>query len=193
MLPSSSIAFKEWAAVCAALEQGRQSLIARKGGIHEGRQGFRVAHSEFWLFPTYLHEQQDGLIDEARSLLDRVVLERPAPGTIRIGLYAEVTDVFEVADPALLANLAGEHVWSPRVLDERFHYRQPGLFVLAVRVHRLPEALVLPDSPHFGGCRSWGDLPAAFSTAGLAPVLTDAAFEQQRSRIRAALTPRDLA
>ena len=31
-----SIAFKEWAGVCAALAEGRQSLIVRKGGIAEG-------------------------------------------------------------------------------------------------------------------------------------------------------------
>lgn len=34
------IAFKEWDIVCKALEEGRQSLILRKGGIHEGREGF---------------------------------------------------------------------------------------------------------------------------------------------------------
>ena len=52
MEPVNQIAFKEWAVVCAALASGQQSLILRKGGIHEGRDGFRVAHREFWLFPT---------------------------------------------------------------------------------------------------------------------------------------------
>ena len=34
--PSNRFAFKEWAAVCAALDSGRQTLILRKGGLHEG-------------------------------------------------------------------------------------------------------------------------------------------------------------
>ena len=52
-----SIGFKEWAAVCEALGQGRQSVILRKGGIAEGREGFSFKHSEFFLFPTWFHEQ----------------------------------------------------------------------------------------------------------------------------------------
>src|SRR3982751_3462271 len=52
-----SIGFKEWAVVCEALGQGRQSVILRKGGIAEGQEGFSFKHSEFFLFPTWFHEQ----------------------------------------------------------------------------------------------------------------------------------------
>ena len=45
--------------MCKALEEGRQSLILRKGGIHEGREGFSFAHDEFVLFPTRFHAQGD--------------------------------------------------------------------------------------------------------------------------------------
>ena len=47
-----SDAFKEWAVVCEALGDGRQSIILRKGGIAEGREGFAFAHGEFFLFPA---------------------------------------------------------------------------------------------------------------------------------------------
>ena len=50
-------AFKEWAVICEALGSGRQSIILRKGGIHEGRGGFEFSHQEFALFPTRFHEQ----------------------------------------------------------------------------------------------------------------------------------------
>jgi hypothetical protein len=33
-------ALKEWAVVCKALEEGRQILLLRKGGIMEYKQGF---------------------------------------------------------------------------------------------------------------------------------------------------------
>ena len=49
--------FKEWALVCDALGRGEQSIILRKGGIAEGRTGFRFQHDEFLLFPTLFHEQ----------------------------------------------------------------------------------------------------------------------------------------
>ena len=45
-----SIGFKEWAVVCEALGSGRQSIILRKGGIAEGREGFSFKHREFFLF-----------------------------------------------------------------------------------------------------------------------------------------------
>ena len=52
-----SIGFKEWAVVCEALGAGGQSVIIRKGGIVEGREGFQFRHREFFLFPTFFHEQ----------------------------------------------------------------------------------------------------------------------------------------
>ena len=52
-----SIAFKEWAVICRALAEGRQSLILRKGGIAEAGGQFRPEHDRFLLYPTYFHEQ----------------------------------------------------------------------------------------------------------------------------------------
>lgn len=184
---SNRIAFKEWAAICAALAMGAQTLIVRKGGIHEGRAGFRVAHGEFWLFPTYVHEAAAGLEDEAAPLLARALAERPPAGTLRIAHYAVVSDVLEVRDETRLLRLAGEHLWSARTIGERFHYRQPGLFVLVVRTYSRAEPYLISDSPHFAGCRSWVELPLELATAGLEPVLTDEEFLRRRQRIADAL------
>ncbi len=52
-----SVGFKEWALVCEALGRGEQTVILRKGGIAEGREGFSFKHREFFLFPTFFHEQ----------------------------------------------------------------------------------------------------------------------------------------
>lgn len=52
-----SIGFKEWALVCGALGRGEQHVLIRKGGIAEGRAGFRFRHDAFFLFPTLFHEQ----------------------------------------------------------------------------------------------------------------------------------------
>lgn len=43
--------------VCDALASGRQAIILRKGGIHEGRAGFSFAEENFFLFPNRFHNQ----------------------------------------------------------------------------------------------------------------------------------------
>ena len=187
MQTANGFAFKEWAAVCAALEEGRQSVILRKGGIHEGGDGFRVEHSEFWLFPTRFHQEPEELVDEARGLIERAAGRQSPAGMIGISLYAVVEEVLHVADESLLPMLAGWHVLSPRVVSERFHYRTPGLFVLPVRIYRLLYPVHLPDSPHFAGCKSWVDFPVELPTSGLKPVLADQEHRERMSRLRAAL------
>ena len=44
------LALKEWAAVVHALLDGRQTVLLRKGGIHEKR--FALLGSRFVVFPT---------------------------------------------------------------------------------------------------------------------------------------------
>ena len=41
---------KEWATVVKALENGKQTVILRKGGILETDSGFNVESKEFLLF-----------------------------------------------------------------------------------------------------------------------------------------------
>src|SRR5581483_11346419 len=109
-------AFKEWAAVCAALSSGRQSLILRKGGIHEGREGFRVEHREFWLFPTAFHQQADALTNDAAEFCAQARRDVPQPGTISIQNYAVVEAVHEIRHAAVLPRLIGLHIWSERTV-----------------------------------------------------------------------------
>ena len=129
----------------------------------------------------------DELVDDARPLLNAARADEPPAGTIRLQQYCVATEVLRIEDEAVLPRLAGLHVLSDRTVHERFHYRTPGLFALIVRVYALPEPLVLPDSPHFAGCRSWVDLPEEVSTGGLEPVMDDAAFEERRQRVHRAL------
>ena len=64
-------AFKEWAVICRALAEGKQALILRKGGIAETGGEFAVEHTRFWLFPTYTHQQRDGIRPEAKRFSAR--------------------------------------------------------------------------------------------------------------------------
>src|SRR5260370_41307813 len=82
-------AFKEWAVICQALAEGRQALILRKGGIAEVGGEFRLEHSRFWLFPTYVHQQNTGIKPEAIPLLAQVEAARPAGGIHRPAHFSE--------------------------------------------------------------------------------------------------------
>lgn len=183
MQSETRFAFKEWAVVCAALASGQQTLILRKGGIHEGREGFRVEHREFWLFPTGFHQQRDEVIQDVWPLLEELQ-SRGEPLGHELDLYAVVEDVQQVLDRSALARLSGRHVWSESTVEQRFHYRSPGLFALTVRIYRQPTPFKIAESPHFAGCKSWVDLPLALPTSDLQPVLDDVNFDRQRREIR---------
>ncbi len=77
MFDTNRYAFKEWAVTCMALATGRQSLLLRKGGIHERGGRFEVEHNEFWLFPTRFHQNPEEIRAEARPLLQQAALEAP--------------------------------------------------------------------------------------------------------------------
>jgi hypothetical protein len=167
MQSENAIALKEWAAVCLALAEGRQSLLVRKGGIAEGSGGFRMEHDEFWLLPTQFHQSPDQLATDGAALLSRV--QPPPPGRLVIDCYAIVRAVAFVEDESRLADLEGWHVMSAEIVHQRFHYRRPGLFVTAAEVFRRP-AVELADDPRYAGCHSWVDLSEPVSTAGLSAV-----------------------
>src|SRR5579872_4732425 len=185
MLTSNRFAFKEWAVNCAALAEGRQSLLLRKGGIHERNGRFEVEHNEFWLFPTRFHQNPDELREEHRALLDSIGQE-PA-GTVPISLYAVVEEAIQVRDETLLPRLTELQILAGPTVSERFHYSEPGLFVVLVRICKRAETIPLADSPHFAGCRTWVDLGRDLPTEGLRPVLSDADRMAQFDAVRRAL------
>ena len=134
MQSHNDIAFKEWAVICAALTSGCQSLILRKGGIREASGAFRLEHKEFWLFPTYVHQTQAAVIDDARSFFEQSLTDRTADGLLRLSSYAVVQNVFEIGSEDALFRIADQHIWTHDTVQSRFRYRRPGLCALAVRV-----------------------------------------------------------
>ncbi len=164
-------AFKEWAVICRALAEGRQALLLRKGGIAEEGGNFRPEHARFWLFPTYLHQQREGVKPVALPLLEAVERERPPAGVLRLSHFAEVTGTFFVERLDVALALDGLHMWSPETVMKRFAYREPGLYVLAVRIFRVPQPFDVPLSPAYDGCKTWVELDQDLSIEGAEPVI----------------------
>jgi hypothetical protein len=169
-------AFKEWAVICRALAEGRQALVLRKGGIAEKEGEFAVEHTRFWLFPTYLHEKPEAIKPEALPVLQAAEADRPPPGKVLLSHFAEVTGVYHVHDLVGALKIDSMHLWSGATVEARFRYRAPGLFVLPVRVYRVPETFEIPDTAYYAGCKSWVELEKELPTVGAAPVLDDDDF-----------------
>ena len=177
-------AFKEWAAIVDVLGRGEQILILRKGGIHEKGKRFDVAHDEFFLFPTFEHQNLKDLKPEGQGLLTKVLSAKPDPETLPVRFYCAVEDSFWVSDPEVLGRLEPFHIWSKECIQARFDWGDTkGLFGIIVRVYSLPETLLLSNLKRYGGCRSWVDLESPLETASLKPVLSDATFEEKKQAI----------
>ncbi|MCI0455621.1 MAG: DUF1802 family protein [Gemmataceae bacterium] len=186
-------AFKEWAVICRALAEGHQALILRKGGLAEQTGEFQVEHTRFWLFPTYVHQQQTGIKPEALPLLEQVEAERPPADVVRLSHFAEVAGVYHVHDLPPVLLLAHHYLWSEETVRARFAYRQPGLYVLPVRVYRATQVYKLPNTPYYAGCRSWVELERELPTEGAVPVVDDKTFRHLLRTLDAVLNPTALA
>ena len=183
--------------VCAALGAGRQSIILRKGGIAEGRDGFSFRHRQFFLFPTWFHEQPEKVREQDDALLSSAEnAERPTPNAerriqrgllmpqsedmIEIQFAADLAESRTITSWAVAKALEPLHILRPGVIQERFNYDEaPGLHVAFVRVYRLNRVWRFPNEKEYGGCRSWVDLPVVPNDLRFEAVLSDEEHEQR--------------
>jgi hypothetical protein len=157
-------ALKEWAIVCKALEEGRQVLLLRKGGILEYKQGFEIKHNKFLLFPTFEHQSKEYIqpdyIDNIDIILQYQLTNHYHPtansGRNKLTLYAKVIDVKEVNDKSLIRKLEKYHIWNDRYINLRMDYNpKKPISVLLLRVYKMNNPLEVDIRPEWAGCRSW--------------------------------------
>ena len=181
---------QEWAVCCRALGEGRLILTVRKGGIHERGGGlFALEQQRFALMPTYLHQDATRVLPPFVAGYFADVQRDPAPGTITMSCWAEAARIWKVEALARVLALGSELLWSGDELARRFEYRdQPWLYVVALRIHRLPQPVVIPDHPSYAGCRSWIPFQQPISTSGSTAVLDDTTHAQRLAAIAGILT-----
>jgi hypothetical protein len=153
------IAFKEWEVVCQALEDGRQSVILRKGGIHEGREGFSFAHEEFLLFPTRFHAQGDYVKVPHRDPLPEWQVGEEVVITSKVRVLKAIT----LASWKEVEALSESHIWTEETIRSRFFWEgkamaSGSIHVAYVEVKKLECPLIFPYSKKYGGCRSWVEI-----------------------------------
>jgi len=178
-LSSGMTAFKEWAIVCDALGAGSQCILLRKGGIAEGRDGFQFKHREFYLFPTFFHEQL------GRTKLPPGTPEpTPTPGRIELRQFARMEWSATITNREILPRLAPFHILHDDVIAERFAYDEPaGINLACVRVYNLTTPTSFPDESKYGGCRSWVELPEIESA--MSPAINDITYRNVSDELRA--------
>ena len=175
------IALKEWATVCAALGDGRQIILLRKGGIYESGGEFEIEHRQFVLFPTYLHQKAEMLKESEQAKLATVSAE---PAKIDIWLAGEITDIVQVSSRTVMDGLENEHIWAKPLIDMRFNYRPENpLYLLLVRAYLLPKLVTIQNTPAYAGCKSWVPLERGIGTENSTPVLDDAEYARRREGI----------
>lgn len=171
--------FKEWQVVCDALASGRQSIILRKGGIHEGRSGFSFAQESFFLFPTRFHNQ-DQFVREGSVTAQP---EWTIGETVSLTHYCEALWAKTLTDWSKVAALEPYHIWTEETIRQRFDWEGKGMasgsiHVALVRVEALAKPWEFPYEAKHGGCRSWVTLPEPpeGTRAGAVPVTGDDNF-----------------
>jgi hypothetical protein len=182
-----NLALKEWALVVKALDAGRQIILLRKGGIHEKKGKFVTTHTEFFLFPTYVHQMAQGVIAEAAEDWQRTETEQSPNDLLEIYNYATAEDGVWLDNLERLSSLQRFHIWTPETISRRFFYKNHGLHLFLLRVYRLPQTHTLPVLKRYAGCRSWVELEKKIPTAGAMPVLSDEAFALRVQEVRKVL------
>jgi hypothetical protein len=174
-------ALKEWSAAVHALLDGRQTVLLRKGGIHEKR--FAVTASRFLLFPTVAHSHAERVRPEHRELLDAAAADS-TDDAIVLRAGAKVIAAVEVNQPDALEEIAPLHIWTAEsVRADRLDFRpKRRLTVLVVQASPLLEPLRVVRIPDYAGCTSWVQLPVNPEWAE--PVHDDATLAEIAERVR---------
>ncbi|WP_166904242.1 DUF1802 family protein [Mycobacterium sp. DL440] len=175
---------KEWGAAVHALLDGRQTVLLRKGGIHEKR--FSVAAPEFVLFPTIAHSHAERVRPEHHHLLAAAAADS-TEDAVMIRAGAKVVATVEVNRPEAIEDLADLHIWTAEsVRTDRLDFRpKHRLTVVIVQVAPLRTPTQLARTPEFAGCKSWVDLPVQADWGP--PVRDDATLHDVAERVRSSV------
>jgi len=177
----STPALKEWSAAVHAMLDGRQTLLLRKGGIHEKR--FALNAPQFVFFPTVAHGHLERVRPEHRALLDAAAADSTEDAVVIRG-GAKVVAAVEVNRPETLERIADLHIWTAEsVQADRLDFRpKHRLTALVVQAIPLAAPTRLVRTPEYAGCVSWVELPLRPQWAD--PVHDDAALAEVVDRVR---------
>ncbi len=168
-----------------ALLDGRQTILLRKGGIHE--RSFAVRGTSFVLYPTVEHSHRHRIRPQHTNLVARGGVDVAEDRRV-VRCRVTLIDVVTVACPEGLRDLVDLHIYDEEHVLERLAFRpRHPLHVLVAQAAALrPPVTILPEPEH-GGCSSWLELPLAWDGSAETPVLTLAELAVVAERVRASV------
>ncbi|TJY41513.1 DUF1802 family protein [Cohnella pontilimi] len=183
------IALREWAVAVRALEEGRQVIVLRKGGIAEETREFRLESPRFYLFPSYEHQKPHLVKPDAGEVLaDTVAKAARHPGAVRVTSFAEVVEDIEITDSETLKRLGDLHIWTEDYAEERLKWKKTKpLHVLVLRMYALAAPVDIPMKESYSGCKSWLRLDEPMPVPEAKPILSDEQFDLQTEAVRQAI------
>jgi hypothetical protein len=171
-------ALKEWASVIDALGSGAQIVLIRKGGLAD--QSFGVEAQRFYLFPTSYHDA---------SGAELALSEAEGPSHVRITHWAEAVRTWQIRDAAMLPRLEALTILDPASIETRYRFRpDQAINVIAVRAHRLANAVDVVMKPEYSGCRSWVSIDEEIDINGSVAALNVETLDAQINAIDSLLT-----
>lgn len=163
-------ALKEWASVIGALGSGEQIVLIRKGGLAD--QSFGVEADCFYLFPTNYHDAGGG-----------------EPAHVPITHWAEVVKSWQIRDAAMLPRLESLTILGRDAIETRYRFRpDQAINVIAVRAHRLANAVNIAIKTEYSGCRSWVSLDEEIAIDGSVAALDEGELRARIGAIDALLS-----
>ena len=188
MRERNATALKEWSSVVEALKTGRQIILLRKGGLADKGKVFAVEDTEFFLYPSYVHQQVEYVQHDFLEDFQRVTTPSASDGQVRFDCYAVVHQSIAVDSEAALLRLAGQHIWNDDFIRHRLQWKPDHpAWVVLLRAYTLTQPVLAADQKRYHGCRSWFQLEEALATGHAAPVLSDAAFAAKTTAVQQAL------
>lgn len=159
----SMLALKEWSIICKALEEGKQTILLRKGGILEYKKGFEISQKLFLLYPTLEHQAaeylQSNYLQEYELLLKRNSSEIVEDKVNTIRIIARIEAMQEFHDHELLSKLVKYHIWNEKYVNMRMNYNpKKPMNALLLRIYKLSQPISLDVNPEWAGCKSWIDI-----------------------------------
>ena len=153
------LALKEWFIVCKALEEGKQSILLRKGGILEYRDGFEISQKIFIVYPTLEHQSKEYLQQDYLREFEWL-LEKNEPNfedkTNTITILAQIEGIQEFNDESKLSKLEKYHIWNEKYVNMRMSYNpKKPMNALLLRIYKLPKPISVKVNPEWAGCKSW--------------------------------------
>lgn len=175
-----------------ALEEGKQLILIRKGGIGEEKQ--------FLFYPRYEHSDEVNVRPEFREQMETHKRSPVGQGKVRVSSWAELDEVIKTKSPEEVQALDSYYIWP------RWHFRKDFMVkrgftfeeweeeyydIQILRVYMLSSPIVIDDikdREYICSCHiPYTTLPHDVSAEGSTPVLSDEKFLRLKEEIKSIL------